>query len=285
MKRFLTKERRWAYGQIILGCLIGGLAYPAFLTPNRIAPGGLTGVATILNHLFGWHIGLVSLILNAPLFLIGYRRVGKIFAFRSLIATILFSVCIDTLPQTAWTDDPLLGAVFGGVILGIGLGLIIRGGATTGGTDMIAKMLHRRIAFLSVGLILFVIDCIVIIAAALLIGGNEALLALICIYVSSKVIDMVIVGLTSNKACFIMTDRHEAVTQRILKEMERGVTQLYGRGGFTGTERPVILSVIGRSELPKLKAMVLEEDEHAFMIVTEAVEALGEGFRALDDKD
>ena len=285
MGKIITKERVWSYGQILAGCLIGGMAYPCFLTPNRIAPGGLTGVATILNHLFRWPVGMVSLILNIPLFILGYRSMGKVFAFRSLVSTLLFSLSIDILPMGMVTEDPLLATIFGGVVLGVGLGLIIRGGVTTGGTDMIAKMLHKHLPFLSVGFILFIVDCIVIVAAAILIGGNEALLAIICIYVSSKVIDAVMGGFTSDKACYIMTDQYEKVTGRILRELERGATLLYARGSFSGQDRPVILSVIGRSELPRLKNMVREEDPHAFMIVTEAFEALGEGFRALDEEN
>ena len=133
------KQIAVSYLQILLGCLIGAAAYPAFLIPNNIAPGGLTGVATILNYLFGLPVGTVSLALNIPLFIIGYRSMGKIFAFRSLIATVLFSLLIDLLPIRPVSRDPLLGTLFGGVVLGAGLGLILRGGATTGGTDMIAR--------------------------------------------------------------------------------------------------------------------------------------------------
>ena len=133
------KELLSAYGQIVLGCVIGAAAYPAFLVPNRIAPGGLTGMAIILNHLFGLPIGTTSLLMNIPLFLMGYKAMGGIFAFRSLLATLLFSALIDLLPLPVISNDPLLGTLFGGAVLGIGLGLILRGGATTGGTDMIAR--------------------------------------------------------------------------------------------------------------------------------------------------
>lgn len=158
------KELFLAYGQILLGCVIGAAAYPAFLIPNSIAPGGVTGVATILNHLFQWPVGTVSLTLNIPLFIIGYRSMGRIFAFRSLIATMLFSLLIDILPLRPVSGDPLLGTLFGGVVLGLGLGLILRGGATTGGTDMIARMVHRRFPFITVGAFLFALDFLVVAA-------------------------------------------------------------------------------------------------------------------------
>ena len=169
------KELLSAYGQIVLGCVIGAAAYPAFLVPNRIAPGGLTGMAIILNHLFGLPIGTTSLLMNIPLFLMGYKAMGGIFAFRSLLATLLFSVLIDLLPLPVISSDPLLGTLFGGAVLGIGLGLILRGGATTGGTDMIARMVHRRFPFITVGAFLFALDFAVVLAAGVGAWGAAAL--------------------------------------------------------------------------------------------------------------
>ncbi len=274
-----------AYLQIIVGCIIGGMAYPLFLTPNGIAPGGLTGVGIILNHIAGWPVGMVSLVLNIPLFALSFKRMGGIFAFRSLVAMILFSAVIDLIPLQAMTEDPLLGTLFGGILLGFGLGLIMRGGATTGGTDMLARLIHRRLPFVSVGVCLFSLDCIVIVAAGVFIGANEALYAIIDCYVSSKVIDMVLIGLTANKACFIISPKWESITQRILHEAERGVTYLEGKGAWSGKGAPVILSVVARNELNGIKKIVAEEDESAFMFVTEAYEALGEGFSRLESEN
>jgi len=275
-------ERFFSYAQILLGCLIAGAAYPLFMTPNRIAPGGITGIATILNHLFHWPVGTVSLVLNIPLFLIGYRSMGRIFAFRSLVATVFFSVFIDVLPLRPMTTDPLLGTLYGGVMLGIGLGMIMRGGATTGGTDMIARMIHKRFQFISVGSILFAIDFAVVTAAGFLIGTTEALYALINIFLTAKVMDVIIIGFSSNKACFVISDRWQAISDRILKDMDRGVTQLLSRGAWTGTERPTLLCVISRSEIMAFKRILREEDENAFVIIVEAHEAIGDGFSGLD---
>lgn len=270
-----------AYVQIVLGCLIGGAAYPLFLVPGKIAPGGLTGVATIFNHLLGLPIGLTSLVMNIPLFLVGYKAMGRIFVFRSLAATVVFSLAIDAIQLPAVTLDPMLNTVFGGLLLGVGIGLILRGGATTGGTDMIARMVHQRFQFITVGLFLLLIDCCVVLAAAFFIGLTEALYALICIFVSSKTIDVVMLGVTSNKACFIITNDWERVTRRIFKELDRGVTHLMARGAYSGTERPVILCVTSPQEVTRLKNIVSEEDGQAFMFITDAHEALGEGFSAL----
>ena len=283
------KEMILGYGQIIIGSVIGAAAYPTFLVPNKIAPGGLTGVATILNYLWNWPVGIVSLVMNIPLFIIGYRTMGKIFAFRSLVATLLFSVLIDALPLKPITADPvldpLLGTLFGGVLLGIGLGLILRGGATTGGSDMIARMVHRRFSFISVGMFLMAIDLTVVLAAAVFIGGAQALFAMINIYVCSRVIDDVMVGFGGNKACFVMTGAWEKVTQRVMDEVGRGVTYLEARGAYSGQSRPVVMCVTSRQEMTALKRIVHEEDEKAFMFITDAHEALGEGFSRLDGND
>ena len=270
-----------AYVQMVVGCLIGGAAYPLFLVPGKIAPGGLTGVATILNYLFGLPVGMTSLVMNIPLFILGYRAMGRVFVFRSFVATVLFSVAIDAIQLPAATVDPMLGTIFGGLLLGIGLGLIIRGGATTGGTDMIARMVHQRLPFITVGMFLLLIDCVVVLAAAFCIGITEALYALICIFVSSKMIDTVMLGLSSNKACFIITGSWERVTERIFQDLDRGVTHLSARGAYSGTERPVILCVTSPQEVARLKNIVSEVDEQAFMFITDAHEALGEGFTAL----
>lgn len=138
-KTVLQHEQAIVWTQIVLGCIIGGAAYPLFLTPCNIAPGGLTGVGMILNYLFQFPIGTTALVLNIPLFIMGYRSMGHVFVIRSLVATVLFSLAIDILQLQPLTSDPMLGAIFGGALMGVGLGLILRGGATTGGTDMLAK--------------------------------------------------------------------------------------------------------------------------------------------------
>lgn len=281
LKQRVKREQWLAWLQIVLGCVIGAAAYPTFLDPGRIAPGGLTGVAMILKHLWGWDIGITSLLMNIPLFLIGYKAMGRVFAFRSLVATILFSLAIDLLPLKEIPVDPILGTLYGGILLGIGLGFILRGGATTGGTDMCARMVHKYLPFLSVGMFLFLIDCVVVLAAWFFIGSSEALYALICIFVSGKAVDMVMLGLSQNKACFVITEAWERITQRLMTEMERGVTHLSARGAYTGTERPVVLCVLPPQEVSRLKEIVRQEDEKAFMFVTEAHEALGEGFSSL----
>jgi len=270
-----------SYAQIVVGCILGGLAYPLFLAPNSIAPGGLTGIATVLNHLFGIPVGLTSMVLNLPLFVFGFRAMGRVFVWRSLVATVLFSLSIDLIKVPPMTNDVLLGSVFGGGLLGLGLGIILRGEATTGGSDMVARMVHRKFSFISVGAFLFAIDFFVIVAAGFVMGAQHAMYSLICIFVSSKLLDVVLSGLNTQKACFVITEKTVSVTNRIMEELERGVTLLTATGAYSGRERPVILCVAGRQEVPRVKEIVRQEDEKAFMFITEAHEALGEGFSKL----
>jgi len=277
----LKNEQFTSYAQIIIGSLIGAVAYPLFLVPNHIAPGGLTGIATVLNFLFQWPVGTVSLLLNIPLFLIGYRSMGRVFAFRSLFATVLFSLLIDLIPMPAMTADPLLGAVFGGVLLGAGLGLILRGGATTGGTDMAARMVHSRFQHISVGALLFVIDCLVVLMAGVTIEAEYALYAFVSIYVSSKLVDMVMMGLTHDKACYVISSEYEAIKKALIVEMDRGVTMLHAEGGYSGQNRPILLCVLSAQEVGRLKSIVRAADEAAFVFISDAHEVLGEGFRRL----
>ena len=276
-------ERFMAYAQILIGCVMGAAAYPLFLTPSHIAPGGLTGVAMVFNYLFGAPVGTTSLLMNVPLFLIGYKSMGRVFAWRSLIAAVLFSVLIDLLPLPALTLQPLLASIFGGVLLGAGLGLILRGGATTGGTDMAARMLHSRfLQHISVGAILFAIDCVSVAMASVSIEVEHGLYALISIYVGGKIIDMVMLGLSHEKACYVISDAHEAIKQEIMTRLERGVTMLEAEGGYSGAKRPVLLCLLSAQEVGQLKAIVLSHDERAFVFISDAHEVLGEGFRALN---
>ena len=269
----------------MIGCVLGAIAYPMFLVPNDIAPGGLTGIATILHALFGTPVGTVSLLLNIPLFLLGYHAMGRVFVLRSLVATVLFSLFIDWLPIPAITNDMLLGSVFGGVLMGFGLGLILRGGATTGGSDMVARMVHMRFQHISVGAFLFFIDFCVVLAAGFFIRVESAMYAFISIYIGSRVIDLVVQGVDRQKACYVITAQLEIVKNKLMYELGRGLTILEARGGFRGEERPVLLCIVSAQEVSRLKTIVRLEDERAFVFITDAYEVLGEGFRDLKETD
>ena len=281
-KRLFSGEQVRSYLLIILGCILGGAAYPLFLVPNQIAPGGLTGIATILNYLFGWPVGVTSMLMNVPLFLIGYKTMGRVFAFRSLVATILFSVCIDLIQVPPLTNDILLATVYGALLLGLGMGLIMRGNATTGGSDMIARMVNKRFPFITVGTFLFLVDCLVILCAAFTMSPDAALYALICIFVSARAVDLVLAGMGSAKACFIITSHAKPISDRIMAEINRGATILNATGAYSGEQRTVLISVVGQREVVPLKRIVHQEDEKAFVFIADTHETLGEGFTALE---
>lgn len=285
LKKIKHNEPVIGYVYIVLGCIVGGAAYPLFLVPNGIAPGGLTGVATVLNYLFGAPVGVTSLLMNVPLFLMGYKLMGGSFAFRSMIATVLFSLLIDLFRFPALTDDVLLASVYGAILLGVGLGLILRGGATTGGSDMIAKLVHHRLSFVSVGMILLFVDCTVIALAAFTMSTRAALYSLICIFVSSKVIDLVLAGFGSAKMCFVVSAQSAEIAGRIMKELDRGVTLLPAIGGYTGKETKALISVVDQKEVLAVKRIVSETDARAFMFITDTHETLGEGFHSLNEKE
>ncbi len=277
----LQNERFIAYLQICVGCLVGAIAYPMFLVPNAIASGGVSGISIIFNHLFGTPVGLIALLMNIPLFIVGYRTMGRLFAFRSLVATVLFSVLIDVLPVSAVTHDPFLGCVFGGVLLGVGLGIILRAGATTGGTDMVARMVHARFSHITIGAFLLSIDLCVILAAGFFIQVEHALYAMVSIFVTTKVIDIVMEGFTKQKACYIISPQCARVKEELIAKLNRGVTVLLAQGGYSGQERPVLLCIVGAQEVGQLKMIIRRVDEKAFVFITDAYEVLGEGFSKL----
>lgn len=265
--------------KICVGLLLATLAYRLFLIPNEIAPGGFTGVGQIFNALFGWQVGIVALALNVPLFLLSLKSIGLKFGFRSLVASVALSLLIDYLPVGALTQDKLMAAIFGGVLGGIGFGLIMRGDATTGGTDMLASVVNRRVPALKVSILMFAVDGLIILAAGVVFDATSAMLALVSAYVMSRLIDLVLEGANMAKAYFIISDRAEEISRRVLEEMERGVTGLDGRGMYTGEDRQVLLCVINRRETMKLRNIVSSLDPGAFMIATDVREALGEGFQ------
>ena len=281
LHKIRSNEPLFSWLKIIFGCFVAASAYPLFMTPHNIAPGGLTGVAIILNYLFHLPVGITSLLLGAPLFVIGWRSVSMQFALRSLGATAIFSILIDVLPFPSVTDDYLMATIFGAVLLGVGLAIIMTGNATTGGTDMLAQMLHVRFPSVRVGTFLTALDGCVVLAAWFTMSAKAALYALCNIYICARVIDMMLSGWGSAKACYIVTEATERVTKRIMDELDRGATLLDGVGAYSGEQKKMIVCVAGSREIPRIKRIVKEEDPKAFIFITDTHETLGEGFHQL----
>lgn len=267
---------------IAAGLILATLGYRLYLIPNNVAPGGFTGIGQIVNHLVpAVGVGLVNLLLNVPLFLVSLRSMGLGFGLRSLISSVALSLMLDYLPVPAMTDDVLLSAVFGGVLCGAGFGLVLRGHATTGGSDMLASIVHRHVPALKVSVCLFATDATVVIASGFVFDASAAMYALISVFVMNVVIDQVLEGPGLARSHIIITNHGDEMAERILKELDRGVTAIEARGMYSGEGRTMLLCVVSRLEAVRLRSIVYSVDPRAFVIVQNVHEALGEGFKEL----
>jgi uncharacterized membrane-anchored protein YitT (DUF2179 family) len=267
------------YTYVLIGSALVALAFNLFLLPNRVASGGVSGISTILHAVLGWEPAYVQWALNIPLFIAGVVLLGKQFGVKTLVGTLFlpFVVYLSNDLEPA-TNDPLLGSLFGGIGVGIGLGIVFRGKASTGGTDLAAQIIHKFTG-LSLGTCVAIIDGLIVLTAAIVFDIERGLYALIALYVTSKTIDFVQVGFGNSKMTMIITNKEDEVRQAILHKIDRGVTKLSGYGGYTENERPVLMCVVEQSEFTKLKQLVKSIDASAFVVVMDAAEVLGEGFK------
>ncbi|MGI6265126.1 MAG: YitT family protein [Acutalibacteraceae bacterium] len=273
--------------------IVGSFSYAASVTlfsaPNHIAPGGVTGVATVINYVFPFlPIGVMILALNLPLLLAARLRLGRGFTVRTLITTLMVSVAVDVtdvlLQPFVFQGDKILTCIFGGVLSGFGLGLIFIRGATTGGTDIVARLLERRFPGMSIGRLILITDAVVVSGAAVVYRDVEsALYAALFIFVSTAVIDAIVYGRGGGKMLLIMSTDPKAIARGIMDEMERGVTVLKSVSAYTGEERHVLLCAVSRSEVATLRRLVNRIDPAAFIIISSADEVRGLGFRPSDE--
>jgi uncharacterized membrane-anchored protein YitT (DUF2179 family) len=267
------------YIYIITGAMIVALAFNVFLFPNKIASGGTSGISIILGHLFQFEPGYVQWVLNIPLFIAGVIFLGKQFGVKSLIGTLILPFfVILTADIEPITREPFLAALFGGVGVGTGLGLVFRGKASTGGTDLAAQILHKYTG-VTLGVSVLLIDGLVVLSSAIAFNLETGLYALVGLYVTGKTIDMVQVGLGYAKVAFIISEEEEKIRQVLLHDLDRGVTRISASGGYTDQERPVLMCVVNQMEVAKLKELVRLTDPNAFVVVADANEVLGEGFK------
>lgn len=280
-------DRVWTYARdylvIFSGACIYALSVDFFTAPNNIAPGGVTGLATILNHLFFTPIGAMALIINIPLFIWGGIESGWRFIFRTIIATGAVSLLIDlfALWDISYHGDLIIASIFGGILSGTGLGLIFLRGGSTGGTDIIARNLNRRFPYISIGSIVLVSDAVVVALSAVVYGSLEnALYAVIAIFTSSKLIDAVVFGFSrdNGKLLIIITSKPNEIADMITAREDRGVTLLSARGGYSKSPVGVILCAVRPHDAYRVKTAVIREDEHAFIITTTATAISGLGF-------
>ena len=275
---------RWLrdYLGIVLGVVLTAVALNMFLIPNKIAAGGTSGLATVIHHLTGLPVGMTMLSFDIPLLLISIRILGGRFGVNTLFAAAVMSATIDlSAPYIpVLTHDLLLSSLYGGVLCGVGMGLVFRFHGTTAGTDLVAAMINKVFG-VSIGQALLGADFFVVALAGVAFGNAElSLYALICLFVTAQVIDLIQEGPSSAKAFFIMSVHSGRVADAILQELGRGVTFLSGRGAYTGAERDVVFCVVSVREVSRVKNLVARIDSKAFVIVTDAHEVLGEGFNA-----
>ena len=288
MKQFVKKQLI-AYFWITMASLCYAVGFNWCYEPNLIGFGGITGVGQIINHFFPWApIGTVVIILNIPLFLLGWKFLGGHILVSSLYAMFVSSAFIDILHllYTFQPMDSMLACVFGGVLMGGSLGIVFLQGATTGGTDLIARLLKLRFSWLPMGKLLLGVDLAVILAVAAVFGNlNSALYGIIALYLSAFVMDKVLYGLDNAKVAYIISDSYEAITQRLIHDIDRGVTILHGQGAYSKSDKKVLMVAFKQKQIVEIKRMVHELDPTAFLVVCDAHEVLGDGFRVYKEND
>lgn len=267
----------------LIGSFIFSIYINTFTVPNNIIPIGLTGIATIFNHLFGWPIGIMIILMNIPLFVWGIKKVGYKSIAKTMVATTISSLMIDiTKPfLPIYTGDMMLACIFGGLFLGVGLALIFIRGGTTGGTDLISGLLSLYFKGLSVGRLILIVNLIVVICAAFIYSIDSALYAIIIIFVSTKIIDVLLYGtdVGIGKIMFIMSEKSDLIAKRILCEASRGVTKLRAEGAYSGKEGSVLLCAVARQQVYNVYDIIKTTDPKAFIIIGDAGEIVGQGFK------
>ncbi|NPV92331.1 MAG: YitT family protein [Firmicutes bacterium] len=277
MKKEKHSALRILYKFILLfaGSAIAAVGLEIFLVPNNIIDGGIVGVSIIVSYLSAIPLGVFTFALNVPFMLIGYNQIGKSFLISSLFSITFFSVFVTILhPIPGLTNDILLATVFGGIILGAGVGLILRQGGSLDGTEIIAIILNKNTEF-SVGQIVMIINIFIFSCAALVLGWDRALYSMLAYFVAHKVIDIVIQGFDEAKAVMIVSDYGEEIADEITTRLGRGVTFLDGRGGFSKDKKTILYSVVTRLEISKLRSIINDKDENAFVTINDVSDVMG----------
>ena len=277
--------REW--GLIILGAATYAVGFQFFFYPNDIIAGGVTGISTIINLLTGAPGGVVSIIINIPLFAFAWKKFGTRFMLMSLVGMALTYIFVDlfALIDFAATDDLFLAGTIGACLNGAGLGLVYREGATTGGIDIVAKILRRRYPYINFGTFVLVLDiAIIAVFAAIYREWEAAMYAVIAMFVVTRAIDVMLYGLDTSKVCYLISEEKSTELERAITEtMHRGVTRLHGEGGYTGAEREVLMCVIKKRQITDLRKIVRAVDPAAFFVVTDANDVFGNGFGNIQD--
>jgi uncharacterized membrane-anchored protein YitT (DUF2179 family) len=292
---FITKEklfsRKWfiAYSLITIGAFIMAAGFVLFITPYKIVPGGVYGIAIILHHLFDFPVGLTAICFDIPITIIGTRILGPRFGVKTVVGFTLTAVFVDTL-TFFWGDQPLvpdnglLSSIYGGVLIGLGLGLIFKARATSGGSDVIAMIISKFNKMPPGQMIILVDSLVVLVGLFSFLDWVVPLYSLLTIFITGRVMDVVLQGISYDKTLFIISEQHQLIRDKIINDINRGGTYLQGKGMFGGHEKTIIFTNVNRREMAILQEYIRQVDPTAFMTVINANEVLGEGFRSLKDK-
>ncbi|NCB74648.1 MAG: YitT family protein [Clostridia bacterium] len=267
--------------KILLGSAVFAVGIQWFFHPAALLSGGVTGIALVINYLTGAPTGVMLAALNLPLFIIALRRYGWKFMGGSLLGTLASSLFIDllSLVKISITAEPLLAAIYGGIITGLGLGIVYSTGSTTGGTDILAKIIREKYPYVNFGTMILVLDGVIIAAYALIFGKYEnAMYTVIAVYIAARVIDLVLYGSSQSKLCHIISEYSDEIKAAIVEKLNRGVTVLSGKGAYSGQDKQILLCVVKRQQIVEIKKIVKNIDKSAFVIVTDTRDVFGEGF-------
>lgn len=265
---------------ILIGCLLAGFGVSNFLLPNQLSSGGFTGIATIFYYLFEIPMGIIMIIINIPIFVFGYFKTGKGFVIKTIFATILYSFFIDLFENILFIEDKFLSCIYGGFFIGIGLALVFKAKASTGGTDLIAYIAQNYNSKIKLSNMIVIIDIIVVILNVIVFGELEiGLYSAITIFIIGKMIDIVFEGIDFCKVIYIISEKHAEIMQEINEELQRGATALYGKGSFSNQNKMVIMCVSKRRDLEIIKQMSKRIDPKSFIVIMDAREVIGLGFK------
>ena len=286
MKAIKTKDYVWQYVLIIIGSALFAAGFQFFLYPNSIIVGGVSGIAMIINYLTDLPVGVMNIVLNIPLFIIAWRQFGTKFVIGLFVGMMLSSVFVDLFALVSYspTDDMLLACIIGGAIKGLGMGIIYYAGATTGGTDIIAKFVRLKYPYINFGTLILITDAIIILAFAIIFHKVEgAMYAVIAMFVVSRVIDLVLYGVDNSNVCYIISEKSEQLVNDITDSLHRGVTILDGEGAYSHQNKQVLLCVVKRTQVSDIRKIIKSVDENAFFIITDAKNVFGKGFGDISD--
>jgi uncharacterized membrane-anchored protein YitT (DUF2179 family) len=264
---------------LFIGSIIYAAGLEIFLIPNNVIDGGVVGIAIMASHFTHLPLGLFLIVINLPFVYLGYKQIGKTFTLSTIFAIVSLSYWSNIfLPIPGLTNDLFLASVFGGIIVGIGVGLIVRYGGSLDGTEIVAILLDKRTSF-SVGEVVMMMNLFILSTAGLVFGWDRAMYSLVAYFIASKVIDITIEGLDESKAVFIVSDKSEDIADALMARLGRGVTVLQGKGGYSGAEKSILYVVITRLEIAKLKSLVADHDDNAFITVNDVHDVMGGAFR------